>query len=78
MGGAAVTWLLPLPIVLPLLGASLSVLAGRAKGLQRTVGLVTLLASTVVSVVLLVEVDRGGTMGGGWGRGRGRGWGRGG
>ncbi|MCB0976635.1 MAG: Na+/H+ antiporter subunit D [Acidimicrobiales bacterium] len=56
------TWLLPLPIVLPLLGASLSVLAGRAKGLQRTVGLVTLLASTVVSVVLLVEVDRGGTM----------------
>jgi multicomponent Na+:H+ antiporter subunit D len=63
------TWLVPLPIVLPLVGAALSILVGRSRAAQRAVGIATLAAVTVVAVVLLVEVDRDGALvsaAGGW------------
>ncbi|MEZ5323305.1 MAG: Na+/H+ antiporter subunit D [Microthrixaceae bacterium] len=56
------TGLLAVPIVAPLLGTALSVLAGRARALQRTIGLLTLTVCTAVSVALLVQVDRAGTL----------------
>lgn len=52
------TWLLPLPIVLPLVAAAVSILLGRSRVAQRIVGISTLAALVIVSVVLLVEVDR--------------------
>jgi multicomponent Na+:H+ antiporter subunit D len=53
-------WLLPAPILLPLLGAALSMgLAGR-RPIQRAIGIVTLLASTAASVAVLVEVEANG------------------
>jgi len=61
--------LLPLPVVLPLLGAALSILAGRSRSAQRAIGIAILTAVTVISVVLLVAVDRDGalaTQAGGW------------
>jgi multicomponent Na+:H+ antiporter subunit D len=64
-----VTWLVPLPIVLPLVGAALSVLAGRSRVAQRVIGTVTLATLVGVSIALLVEVDREGTLvaeAGGW------------
>ena len=63
------TWLVPLPIVLPLVGAALSILMGRSRPAQRVIGITILAALTVLSVVLLVEVDREGTLvaeAGGW------------
>ena len=50
--------LVPLPIVLPLLGAALSVLCGRWKWVQRALSLSILSVTTAVSVALLIEVDR--------------------
>jgi multicomponent Na+:H+ antiporter subunit D len=64
-----VTWLVPVPVVLPLIGAALAILVGRSRVAQRIVGLTTLVALVAVSVVLLVEVDRHGTLvaeAGGW------------
>jgi multicomponent Na+:H+ antiporter subunit D len=61
--------LLPVPILLPLLGAALSILAGRSRAAQRVIALTILSVVTVVSVVLLVAVDRDGTLvaqAGGW------------
>jgi multicomponent Na+:H+ antiporter subunit D len=61
--------LLSLPVLLPLLGAALSVLAGRSRPLQRAIALTTLTAVAVLAVVLLVEVDHHGpasTAAGGW------------
>jgi multicomponent Na+:H+ antiporter subunit D len=63
------TWLVPLPIVLPLVGAALSILAGRSRVVQRVIAVSVLGALLITSVVLLVEVDRHGTMvihSGGW------------
>ena len=63
------TWLVPLPIVLPLLGAAVSILVGRSRVAQRAVGVTTLAALVALSVALLVEVDRNGTLvaeAGGW------------
>lgn len=63
------SWLVPIPIVLPLVGAALSVLVGRSRVAQRVVGLIVLAVLVVVSVVLLVDVDRNGTLvaeAGGW------------
>jgi multicomponent Na+:H+ antiporter subunit D len=57
-----VTSLVPLPIVLPLLGAALSVLCGRWKPVQRVTGLTTLTATTTIAIVLLVDVDRNGPL----------------
>src|SRR3954471_19217840 len=63
------SWLVPLPLLLPLLGAALSVLTGRSRIAQRIIGVTVLTAVLVVSVVLLVEVDSNGPIAaqaGGW------------
>lgn len=62
-------WLVPLPIVLPLLGAAVSILVGRSRTAQRAVGIVVLGSLVGVSVALLVAVDGDGTLvaeAGGW------------
>jgi multicomponent Na+:H+ antiporter subunit D len=61
--------LLPLPIVLPLAGAAVSILLGRSRRAQRAVALTTLTAVTALAVALLVVVDRDGPVSsaaGGW------------
>jgi multicomponent Na+:H+ antiporter subunit D len=61
--------LLPLPVVLPMFAAALSILAGRSRRLQRVIGLTTLTAVLAVAVALLVAVDRDGPVSsaaGGW------------
>ena len=63
------SWLVPVPIVLPLAGAALAVLVGRSRVAQRVIGVTILFVLVVVSVVLLVEVDRNGPIvaqAGGW------------
>jgi multicomponent Na+:H+ antiporter subunit D len=64
-----VSWLVPLPVVLPLAGAALSILVGRSRVAQRVIGIAVLATLVAVSVALLVEVDREGTLvteAGGW------------
>jgi multicomponent Na+:H+ antiporter subunit D len=64
-----VTWLVATPVVLPLIGAALSILVGRSRALQRIVGIGVLGALVVLSIALLVEVDANGTLvaaAGGW------------
>jgi multicomponent Na+:H+ antiporter subunit D len=64
-----VTALLTLPILLPLVGAALTILGGRSRPFQRAVALATLTAALGLAVALLVEVDRNGpvaTQAGGW------------
>ena len=56
------SWLVPLPIVLPLFGAALSILAGRSRLAQRIIGVSVLTAVVGVAVALLVAVDRDGTI----------------
>lgn len=61
--------LLPLPVVLPLLGAGLSMAAARRRWLQRLIGVTILSISTAVSVAILVHVDQEGPAAafmGGW------------
>ncbi len=61
--------LLPLPVVLPLFAAGLSMAVARRRNLQRAVGVVTLAITTAVSVAILVGVDRDGPAAafmGGW------------
>lgn len=63
------TWLVPLPVVLPLAGAALSILVGRSRLAQRIVGIAVLAVLVASSVALLVEVDSNGTLvaeAGGW------------
>ena len=63
------TWLVPLPILLPLVAAALSVLVGRSRGAQRAVGVSALVVLVASSVALLIDVDRNGTLvveAGGW------------
>ncbi len=63
------TFLLALPILLPLLGAAVSIGAGRSRQTQRIIGVSTLTAVAVTSVVLLVRVDTEGIQSvqvGGW------------
>jgi multicomponent Na+:H+ antiporter subunit D len=57
-----VSWLVPVPIVLPLIGAALSILVGRSRRAQRVIGLTVLTALVVVAVVLIVAVERDGTI----------------
>ncbi len=54
------TALLAIPILVPLLGAALSIGFGRSRNAQRVIGVVALAVVTVSSVVLLVRVDRDG------------------
>ena len=61
--------LLSLPIVLPLVGAAVSILGGRSRRVQRTAGLAVLTVNVGLAVALLVDVDRNGPrapQGGGW------------
>ena len=61
--------LIALPVLLPLLGAALSVGLGRRRALQRLVGVTTLTAVTAISAALLLRVDDQGTtavQAGGW------------
>lgn len=63
------TNLVALPIVLPLFAAAFSVVLGRWRAMQRLLCITTLTATSVISVVLLVEVDRHGPVvvnAGGW------------
>jgi multicomponent Na+:H+ antiporter subunit D len=63
------TWLAPLPIVLPLVGAALSILSGRSRAAQRAIAIFVLMAHLVIAIILLVAVDRDGTIvahAGGW------------
>ena len=63
------TWLVPLPVVLPLLGAAVSILVGRSRLAQRIIALAVLTTLVAASLTLLVEVDRNGTVvahAGGW------------
>ena len=61
--------LLPLPVVLPLFAAGLSMAVARRRQVQRLIGLVTLTITTAVSVAILVQADRDGPTAafmGGW------------
>lgn len=63
------TSLVPLPVVLPILGAAVSIIGGRVRWWQRSVSITTLLAVLGVSIALLVEADREGMVvhrAGGW------------
>ncbi|MFP5257174.1 MAG: Na+/H+ antiporter subunit D [Acidimicrobiia bacterium] len=63
------TALVSLPVLLPLLGAALSVGLGRSRAAQRLVGVATLTAVTAISAALLLRVDDQGTtavQAGGW------------
>ena len=51
--------LVPLPVIVPLLGASLAVLTSPWRWAQRIISLIALTINVVVSVVLLVDVDDG-------------------
>jgi len=51
--------LVPLPVIVPLLGASLAVLAAPWRWAQRVISLIALTINVVVSVVLLIDVDDG-------------------
>ncbi len=61
--------LVTLPVLLPLIGAGASIVAGRSKVAQRIIALGVLAAVTVMSIVLVLVVDRDGTIvvqAGGW------------
>lgn len=61
--------LLTLPVLLPLLGAGASIVAGRSKSAQRVIGVGVLTVVTGISVALALVVDRDGTVAvqaGGW------------
>ena len=68
MSAAAV--LMPLPALVPLIGAALTLAAGRKPRLQRAIALVALTAVLIVSAALIYLTDRQGTLAlqvGGWG-----------
>lgn len=54
--------ILPLPVMLPLLGAALCIVFGRSRRVQRTIGLTVLTANVVIAVIILVNVDQHGTV----------------
>jgi multicomponent Na+:H+ antiporter subunit D len=53
-----VSALLPLPVLLPMLGAALSIVGSRSAWLQRVVGIIVLAAVAVLAAVLLVASDQ--------------------
>ncbi len=55
------TTLLPLAIVVPLAGAALSLLAIRARAVQRAINIACAVATTAVAVAIVIGVDRDGT-----------------
>jgi multicomponent Na+:H+ antiporter subunit D len=62
-------WLVPFPVVVPLLGAAIGILAHRFRAAQRVVSLTVLASTTVVSIVLVAQTDDDGyavTQASGW------------
>jgi len=62
-------WLVTTPVVLPLIGAGVSILVGRSRLAQRTVGITVLSLLVAIAAVLVVVVDRDGPVvaeAGGW------------
>lgn len=53
------SWLVPLPVVVPLLAAGAAVVLGRRPRLQRLIATAALSVSLAIAVVLLVAVDEG-------------------
>lgn len=53
--------LIPLPVAVPLLGAALTIIAGRSRRVQRSISLATLAASAGLAIAVLVGVEREGT-----------------
>jgi multicomponent Na+:H+ antiporter subunit D len=63
------TGLVPLPVIIPLVAAALSILVGRRRDLQRVVSLLALVGVLGVSIALLAGADDDGILvhrGGGW------------
>ncbi|MDC4233467.1 Na+/H+ antiporter subunit D [Actinomyces sp. B33] len=54
-----VSWMLPVPVLLPLLGAGLALVLGRRARAQRLIALVALSATTAVAAVLAVAANAG-------------------
>lgn len=52
--------LVALPMVVPLIGAGVSVIVGRSRTTQRIIGVTALAITTAVSIILLIGVDRDG------------------
>ncbi|HKY65530.1 MAG TPA: Na+/H+ antiporter subunit D [Acidimicrobiales bacterium] len=52
--------LVVLPVILPIVGAALSILLGGSRRVQRAIGVTVLTADLAMAVALLVEVDRDG------------------
>jgi len=53
------TWLVPLPVIMPLLGAALTLLLRRHPAVQRTVSVLVLTATLAVAVALLAQTAGG-------------------
>jgi multicomponent Na+:H+ antiporter subunit D len=53
------TWLVPLPVIMPLLGAALTLLIRRHPDLQRAVSVIVLGATLIVAILLLAETSTG-------------------
>ena len=53
------TWLVPLPVVIPLLAAGIALAFGRRPNLQRLIATAALTASLAVAVTLIIAVDAG-------------------
>lgn len=60
MSAAAI--LIPLPVLIPMLGAAATLIAGRRPRVQRLISLIALSAVLAVSVTLLYLADRGDTL----------------
>lgn len=54
--------LVPLPVAIALLGSALNIVALRSKSLQRLISVVTLGSTTAIAILLLVAVERDGTL----------------
>ena len=54
-----VAWMLPVPVLLPLLSAGLALLLGRRPLAQRVIALLALTTTTIVSIVIAIAADSG-------------------
>ncbi len=59
MNPAALAWLVPLPVLIPLVSAGLALVVGRRPRLQQSVALVAMLAATAVGLVLAFGANAG-------------------
>ncbi|MDO5494832.1 MAG: Na+/H+ antiporter subunit D, partial [bacterium] len=53
------SWLVPFPILIPFLGAGISLVFGRKPMMQRVIAVSALVITLIVAIVLFVEVDNG-------------------